>query len=58
MAFYFPKLNIFLLFIYIYLFQISSEDEQKQLERIQNAINLIISRTNGITFKLNLCFPI
>ena len=56
MSFYFPKPNIFLLFIYIYLFQVSSEDEQKQLERIQNAINLIISRTNGIIDKISLIF--
>ena len=56
MAFYFPKMNIFLLLIYIYLIQISSENEQKQLERITNAINLIISRTNGIIDKTSLTF--
>ena len=56
MSFYCSKMNIFLFFIYIYLFQISSENEQNQLERITNAINLIISRTNGIIDKTSLTF--
>ena len=56
MSFFYSKMNIFLLFIYIYLIQISSENEQKQLERITNAINLIISRTNGIIDKTSLTF--
>jgi hypothetical protein len=56
MAFFFPKMNIFLLFIYINLIQISSENEQKQFKRISNAINLIISRTNGIIDKTSLTF--
>ena len=50
------KKNIFLLFIYIYIIKISSENEQRQLERFKNAINLIISRANGIIDKTSLTF--
>jgi len=54
--FFHKKNNIFLLLIYLYFIQISSENEEKQLERIKNAINLILTRANGIIDKDSLTF--
>ena len=53
---FFHKKNIFLILIHLYLIQISSENEEKQLERIKNAINLILTRANGIIDKASLTF--
>ena len=50
------KMNILLIFIYIFLIEISSENEQKQIERIKNAIYLIVSRANGIIDKSSFTF--
>ena len=53
---FFHKKNIFPILIHLYLIQISSENEEKQLERIKNAINLILTRSNGIIDKASLTF--
>jgi len=50
------KKNIFLLIIHIYLIKISLENEQKQLERLKNTINLIITRSSGLIEKAPLTF--
>ena len=48
MTFSFNNMNRYFLFILVLLIKISSENEQNQLERIKNAIYLIISRANGL----------
>ena len=53
---FFHKKNIFLILIHLYLIQISSENEQRQLERIKNALNLILARSDGIIDKASLTF--
>ena len=53
---FFHKKNIFPILIHLYLIQISSENEEKQLERIKNAINLVLTRSNGIIDKASLTF--
>jgi len=53
MKFLISTRNIFIL-IYILLIKITIESEDKKLERIGNAINLIISRTDGIIQNISL----
>ena len=53
---FFHKKNIFPILIHLYLIQISSENEEKQLERIKNAINLVLTSSNGIIDKASLTF--
>lgn len=55
MNFFFFKRYI-LYFIFIYLIQITNENEQIQLERYKNAIYLLLTRVNGIIDDLSLTF--
>ena len=56
MSYFFHKKNIFIIFIFILLIKISLGNEQKQLERYTNTIELILSRCFGIIENTSLVF--
>ena len=56
MKYSFHKKNIFIIFILILLIKISSGNEQKQLERYTNTIELILSRCFGTIENTSLVF--
>ena len=53
---YFNKKRFILFYIYIFLVKQSYQNEQKQLERLKNSINLLISQTKGIINNISLIF--